>query len=190
MELYNNLKRSATIYNPWHTEAFICSVVLFTVAVCLSSISVFYVQHMNSIHCPALVLSSSEYLSGKIEFGSNIVHYRFGYSLPDKVTALRIVGPLTYNGMPESALTLCGGDKSCHTIETLTCEGEALGPACNVLAASIKQLDSGDTPVEERGKLSDTTALIKDKIDRFLLEIITEGADYAIALGPMCVHGV
>jgi hypothetical protein len=145
---------------------------------------------MNSIHCPALVLSSSEYLTGKIELGSNIVHYRFGYSLPEKVTAVRIVGPLAYSGMPESALTLCGGDKSCDTVETLTCDGEELGAGCNVLAASIKELDSGDTPVAERAKLSETTAMIKDKIDRFLLEIITEGSDYAVSLGPMCIHGV
>lgn len=183
-EILEQIRNRASIYNPYHTETFLCSIALFIIAVCLAGIAVFQTVELNNTHCQSMVVGANEYLSGEVKFGSAI-QFSFVYDLPSDLVSLRFVGKLP--GV-NSVATLCGGDVACEDIETITCADADLPPNCGLLAGRIEKLDSSDVALKAGSGLSYTSRKIKQNVARFHFVIESALTTYTIPVGPMCTE--
>jgi len=188
--MLDELKRNVTSYQP-SSGPFFCAIVAFSVTTALILALTQALWSMPSIRC--IGMQEGDYsFNGKMELGSTCVHYELEYNIPaGSLESVSIRGPLKRGvaaGHAEFALTLCGGEQTCHTVETITCSKEKLGPACGRLAGTIKSLDPV-TP-DPGDRIHHTLTAIAEHTNRYVVVIEANGQIFSEFIGPICLKSI
>ena len=190
--MFTEFKKNVTSYQS-STGPFFCAIVLFSITTAVIIVVLHDLWSLPSKRC-IVILNGNYSFDGKIEFGGSTVHYELEYGIPaGSLERFSIQGPLKRgiaSGPPDFALTLCGGDTSCETAETITCtkELDPNRPNCARLADTVTQVD-GTTP-DPGTKISRTLTAINEHMNRYVVVVEANGERFAEPIGPICVKSV
>lgn len=187
--MLGELKRNVTSYQP-SSGPFFCSIILFSITAL--AIAALWHAHwsLTSIRC-ICILEDNYTFAGHIELGGASVHWDLIYNIPGgELEHVSIRGPLKRGiaaGPPDFALTLCGGDLPCSSVEAHTCLKEH--PHTNIsdcarLAATAEQLDT--TSPDAGTKIHRTLSEIAEHPNLYIIVVEANGESFRQGMGPIC----
>jgi len=193
LPMFDGAVRNVRSYQP-ESGPFLIAIVLFSINVALAVTLWWQLGSLTSVRCIG-ILEGNYSFTGRLDMGSSSMHWDFEYNIPaGALQHISIRGPLRRGigaGPPDYALTLCGGDQPCSSVEAITCEREHPHTPisdCARLADTLDRLDS--TSPDAGSSLHRTLEDIREHGNLYIVVVEANNQSFRQPIGPICRKSV